>query len=159
MNLHVRHSKNNDSNLDQFQSCFWVTYNRKLYITYTIYTVEPQIVDPPRKGQCMLDLHNYKGHCQRSQTLHSLQFQYIENLREEDNLSIKDKTAEFILFLQCPLFRGSTVIYNIVVLSHPNLHQQLRYSFRHLESMNIQDYTYSKQCDCPLSCNHQSLWT
>ena len=29
---------------------------------------------------------------------------------EEDNLSIKDKTAEFILSPMCPLFRGSTVV-------------------------------------------------
>ena len=43
---------------------------------------------------------------------------YIENLREEDNLSIKDKTAEFILFPKCPLFGGSTVLHKnaIVVL-------------------------------------------
>ena len=33
----------------------------------------------------------------------------IENLREEDNFQIKDKTAEFILLPKCPLFGGSTV--------------------------------------------------
>ena len=32
-----------------------------------------------------------------------------DNLREEDNLSTKDKTSEFILSPTCPLFRGSTV--------------------------------------------------
>ena len=29
---------------------------------------------------------------------------------KEDNLSTKDKTAEFILSSTCPLFRGSTVV-------------------------------------------------
>ena len=55
------------------------------------------------KGHC---IPPHKGHCSRSQKLLSL---YIENLREEDNLSIKDKTAEFILSPKCPLFGGSTI--------------------------------------------------
>ena len=33
---------------------------------------------------------------------------HLEPLKE-DSLSIKDKTAEFILSPTCPLFRGSTV--------------------------------------------------
>ena len=50
----------------------------------------------------------YRGHCLESQIL---PFPIVsENLREEDNLSIRDKTAEFILFPKCPLFGGSTVI-------------------------------------------------
>ena len=35
------------------------------------------------------------------------QFLYIE--KDEDNLSTRDKTAEFILAPKCPLFGGSTV--------------------------------------------------
>ena len=34
---------------------------------------------------------------------------------KEDSLSIKDKTAEFILSPMCPLFRGSTV-YSVYAL-------------------------------------------
>ena len=40
----------------------------------------------------------YKGHCLRFQKLHY-------------NLSIKDKTTEFILSPTCPLFGGSTVLH------------------------------------------------
>ena len=49
----------------------------------------------------------YKGHCLRFQ-IFTLPID-IYNLREEDNLSTKDETTEFILFPMCPLFRGSTV--------------------------------------------------
>ena len=47
-------------------------------------TVEPPIVDPPRKGHCVLDL-SIKVKVQKI-TLPT----DIENLREEDNLSIKE---------------------------------------------------------------------
>ena len=57
-----------------------------------ILTVEPLIKDPPRKGHCMLNL-SIVGHCLGN--YHFLWFLFIENLREEDNLSIRDKTAEF----------------------------------------------------------------
>ena len=50
----------------------------------------------------------YKGHCSRSQKLHALV--HLEPLKEDIvNLSIKDKTAGFILSPMCPLFGGSTV--------------------------------------------------
>ena len=34
--------------------------------------------------------------------------------RTEDNLSIKDKTDEFILSPTCPIFRGSTVVHSVL---------------------------------------------
>ena len=83
------------------------TVNNEYYTHVTIFnhTVEPPIEDPPSKGHCMLNLSigdivwgpkNYR----------SLYVLFIENLQEEDNLSIKDKTAEFIL---CLLFGGLTI--------------------------------------------------
>jgi len=39
------------------------------------------------------------------------------NLREEDNLSTKDTTAEFILSSKRPLFRGFTVLFNDVLIT------------------------------------------
>ena len=53
----------------------------------------------------------YKRHCLRSQKLHTLLIIVLVHLEplKEDNLSIKDKTAEFILSPTCPLFGGSTV--------------------------------------------------
>ena len=56
----------------------------------------------------MLDL-SIKDTAHGPKNYHSLYFPYIENLRGEDNLSIQDKTADFILSLKCPLFGGSTV--------------------------------------------------
>ena len=47
-----------------------------------------------------------RGHRPRFQKFATLYYQYILNLLEKDNLSTKDKTAEFIL---SPLFGGSTV--------------------------------------------------
>ena len=44
---------------------------------------------------------------------------YHLNLRREDNLSLKDKTAEFVLSPKCPLFGGS-----IVVDNHDNYYTQ-----------------------------------
>ena len=73
-----------------------------------IATVEPLIKDPPRKGHCMLDL-SIRDTVWGPKNYHSLYFLFIKNLREEDNLSIRDKTAEFILSPKCPLFGGSTV--------------------------------------------------
>ena len=40
---------------------------------------------------------------------------HLEPLKE-DKLSIKDKTAKFILFPTCPLFGGSTVICWMIAL-------------------------------------------
>ena len=54
-------------------------------------TVEALIKDPPRNGHCVKSL--YRGHCLGN--YHFLWFLFIENLREEDNLSIRDKTAKF----------------------------------------------------------------
>ena len=39
------------------------------------------------------------------------------NLREEDNLSTKDKRLEFILFPKCPLFGGLTVVEREIITS------------------------------------------
>ena len=52
-------------------------------------TVEPPIKDTPNKGHNKKKL--YKGHILRSQSSTFLLYQYIFNLRREDNLSIKDK--------------------------------------------------------------------
>ena len=54
-----------------------------------MYTVEPPIVDPPRKGHCMLDL-SIKVIAQGPKNYSPYN---IENLREEDNLSIKKKNS------------------------------------------------------------------
>ena len=54
----------------------------------------------------------YKGHCSRSMP-YSFSTLILEPLKE-DNLSIKDKVAEFILSPTCPLFRGSTV--NLLIM-------------------------------------------
>ena len=59
-----------------------MTFDQKSYapLQGITTTVEPLIVDPPRKGHRMLDL------------------------------STRYKPAEFILVPKCPLFRGSTVL-------------------------------------------------
>jgi len=56
------------------------------------------------------------------------------NLQEEDNLSTKDTTAEFILFLKCPLFRGSNVFMRTVPLSFPAFCMAWFTIFRHSSS-------------------------
>ena len=53
---------------------------------------------------------------------HSLYFPYIENLRGEDNLSMKDKMAEIILSPRCPLFGGSTVFVSLQNISLANIY-------------------------------------
>ena len=72
-----------------------------------MYTVKPPIVDPPKYGHCI--------HCNKQKILFEVPkitcpivLVHLEPLKE-DNLSVKDKTAEFILFPTCPLFGGSTV--------------------------------------------------
>ena len=55
---------------------------------------------------------------------------------KEDDLSIKDKTAEFILSPICPLFGGSTVcnkykiyaVLNIPIVTVPRMESQGNYS-------------------------------
>ena len=91
--------------------------DRSFYRVRRPITVEPPIVDPPRKGHCMVDL-SIKDTARRPKkiTFPIVSIQCIENLREEDNVSIKDKTAEFILLPKCPLFGGSTVKINASVL-------------------------------------------
>ena len=84
------------------------------------------IKDPPREGHCMLDL-SIGDTIWGPKNYHSLYFLFTENLREEHNLSIMDKTAEFILSPKCPLFGGSTVLptcmYKSIIYSpsHPSL--------------------------------------
>ena len=55
-----------------------------------------KINNPPKKGHCMFDLSK-KDTALGPKNYHSLYTSYIENLWEEDNLSIKDTIAEFIL--------------------------------------------------------------
>ena len=57
----------------------------------------------------MLDL-SIKDTAQGPKNYHSLYFPYIENLRGEDNLSIKHMTTELILSPKCTLFESSTVL-------------------------------------------------
>ena len=70
-------------------------------------TAKPPIVDPLRKGHNINDLST-RDTARGPKRLPSL-FSYTDNLREEDNLSTKDKTNKFILSPTCPLFRGFTV--------------------------------------------------
>ena len=74
-------------------------------IVHFLYTVEPLIKDPPRKGHCMLNLSIWGTVCVWSpKNYYSLWFLLIENLGEEDNLSIRDKTAISILCLEVWLY-------------------------------------------------------
>ena len=83
---------------------------------HLLVTSETITVEPPRKGHCTLDLSTkdiVQG--QKNYSPYS-----IENLWEEDNLSIKDKTAEFILspkvsFIRrfhCILYEALTKVVN-----------------------------------------------
>ena len=87
-----------------------------IIIMTIIITLEPLIKDPLRKGYCMLNLST-RDTVWSPKNYHFLLFLFIENLRKEDNLPIRDKTAEFIvLFPKCPLFGGSTVhVYDIML--------------------------------------------
>ena len=57
------------------------------------------------------------------------------NLREEDNLSTKDKRLEFILFPKCPLFGGLTVLHSTEKKKFPEC--EICSNFAHLEVLLI----------------------
>ena len=70
-------------------------------------TVEPPKEDTPRRGQCIKYLSiKDTAFVPKFTSLYKL---YIKKPLKEDNLSTRDKTAEFILVPKCPLFGGSTV--------------------------------------------------
>ena len=71
------------------------------------HTVEPPKEDTLRRGQCIKYLSiKDTAFVPKFTSLYKL---YIEKPLKEDNLSRRDKTAEFILVPKCPLFGGSTV--------------------------------------------------
>ena len=80
----------------------------------------------------------YKAHCSRSPKLLSLWFQYIENLREEDSLSIKDKTTEFILSPKCPLFAVCPNSDSVLIFDNDDHYQTYRvvYTIHSLDTHN-----------------------
>ena len=59
-----------------------------------------------RQGQCVIDLSTNKGHTSRFLMVTLL---IVSMHLEENNLSMKENTNEFILSPTCSLFRGSTV--------------------------------------------------
>ena len=80
-----------------------------LKIQHSLYS-QTSNKDPQRKGYCMLNLSiRDTVSLWGPKNYHSL-----ENLREENNLSIRDKTAEFILLPKFHLFGGSTVLFSDV---------------------------------------------
>ena len=86
--------------------------------------MKPLIVDPPRKGHNINDLST-RDTARGPKKLPSLYFQYIDNLREEDNLSTKDKTSEFILSPTCPLFGGFTVVESRILTAQSTRPQEM----------------------------------
>ena len=88
--------------------------NQILPGVHKLCTVEPPIVDPPKLGHCIINLST-KDTVRGPKNYMPYSFSTFR----EDNLSIKDKTAEFILSPTCPLFRGSTVTDFWSILIYP----------------------------------------
>ena len=69
-------------------------------------TVEPPIVNSPKQGHSITNLST-KDMTYSPSIIPTIHFEPPK----EDNLSTKNKSAEFMLSPKCPLFRGSTVLY------------------------------------------------